>query len=334
MVRTEALFRSKAAFTAAIVALLACATAAQAQDMLSPSTTMPSQGPDPVTPRAAGTGSTNRAEPPAPLEAGQGLVYLAATFTPGDSQPVRTGVRWRVFEERAEADGAHKLVAQSDQAAPFFALPDGAYIVHAAFGLAGVTRRIVVNGQTTNERVVLNAGGLSIVDVLGSNPVPAQKLQIQIYVPDRNGSEAKLIFAHAKPNEVLGLPEGNYRIISTLLDTTGLSGQTSTSNSTNSVVSADLRVQPGKVTEATLRHRAATMTLKLVNAPGGEALANTTFSVLTPGGDVIRELIGAFPSLVLSEGEYIAIARHDGKTFQTTFKVQSTVDRDVEVVAN
>ncbi len=73
------------------------------------------------------------------------------------------------------------------------------------------------------------------------------------------------------------------------------------------------------------------ITLKLVNAQGGEALANTTFTVLTPGGDVIRELIGAFPSLVLAEGDYIAIARHDGKTYQSDFKVQSAVDRDVEV---
>jgi hypothetical protein len=314
-------------------ALLA-ADGVHAQSMLSPTPTLPMQVPDTTTPRAPSTGSTNRAEPPAPAEPGQGLVYLSAIFTPGDTQPVRAGIRWRVFEERAEADGSHKLVMQSDDAAPFFALPDGAYIVHAAFGLAGVTRRIVVNGQTTNERVVLNAGGLSIMDVLGSTQLPGQKLQIQIYVPDRNGSEAKLIFANAKPKEVLGLPEGNYRIISTLLDTTGISGQTSSGNTTNSVVSADLRVQAGKVTEATLRHRAATMTLKLVNAPGGEALANTTFSVLTPGGDSIRELIGAFPSLVLAEGEYIAIARHDGKTFQTTFKVQSTLDRDVEVVAN
>jgi hypothetical protein len=313
--------------------LLAVGTA-QAQSIFSPTTTLPTQVPDPVTPRAPGTGSTNRAEPPAPAEPGQGLVYLTAIFTAGDAQPVRSGLRWRIFEERAGPDGSHKLVAQSGDAAPFFALPDGAYIVHAAFGLAGVTRRIVVNGRTTNERVVLNAGGLDIVDILGSTPLPAQKLQIQIYVPDRNGSEAKLIFASAKPNEVLGLPEGNYRIISTLLDTTGISGQTASGNSTNSVVSAELRVQAGKVTEATLRHRAATMTLKLVNAPGGEALANTTFSILTPGGDIIRELIGAFPSLVLAEGEYIAIARHDGKTFQTTFKVQSTLDRDVEVVAN
>ncbi|GAC1335691.1 MAG: hypothetical protein NVSMB26_20810 [Beijerinckiaceae bacterium] len=318
----------KAPLVSAIAATLACGTL-QAQTNPAP-TTVPLS--DPVTPWSPGT--TNRAEPPAPVEPGQGLLYLTAILAPGATQPVRTGLHWRVFEERAQDDGTHKLVAQSEEAAPFFTLPDGAYIVHAAFGLAGVTRRVVVNGQTTTERVVLNAGGLSITDVLGSTPLPAQKLSVQIFVPDRNNGEAKLIFANAKPSEVLGLPEGNYRIISTLLDTTGLSGQNSGTNSTNSVVSAELRVQAGKITEATLRHHAATMTLKLVNAPGGEALANTTFSVLTPGGDVIRELIGAFPALVLAEGEYIAIARHDGKTYQTTFKVQSTLDRDVEVVAN
>ena len=68
-----------------------------------------------------------------------------------------------------------------------------------------------------------------------------------------------------------------------------------------------------------------------MKAPGGEALANTSFSILTPGGDVIRELNGAFPSLVLAEGEYVAIARHEGKTYQNTFKVQSTKDADVEI---
>ncbi len=70
-----------------------------------------------------------------------------------------------------------------------------------------------------------------------------------------------------------------------------------------------------------------------MNTAGGEALANTTFTVLTPGGDVIREMIGAFPSMVLAEGEYVVIARHDGKTFQATFTVQSALDRDVEVIA-
>ena len=75
------------------------------------------------------------------------------------------------------------------------------------------------------------------------------------------------------------------------------------------------------------------MTIKLVNKPGADALANSSFTVLTPGGDLIRELIGAFPSLVLAEGEYVVIARHDAKTYQATFQVQSGLDRDVEVVA-
>jgi hypothetical protein len=43
--------------------------------------------------------------------------------------------------------------------------------------------------------------------------------------------------------------------------------------------------------------------------------------------------VGAFPSLVLAEGEYVVIARHDSKIYQSTFQVQTGMDRDVEVVA-
>ena len=174
-----------------------------------------------------------------------------------------------------------------------------------------------------------------IVCVLGDQPINPAKLSISIYVPERGNSEAKLILANVKAGDVIGLPDGTYHVVSTLLDTTGVGSlaQNGVANATNSVVNADLRVQAGKLTDATLRHRAAVMTLKLVNGPGGEALANTSFTILTPGGDVIRELIGAFPSLVLAEGEYVAIARHDNKTYQTSFNVQSTLDRDVEVIA-
>jgi hypothetical protein len=81
---------------------------------------------------------------------------------------------------------------------------------------------------------------------------------------------------------------------------------------------------------ATLNHRAATVTLKLVATAGGEAFAGTAFSVLTPGGDVIREAIGAFPTVTLAEGDYVLIARHDGRVYTRDFKVESGLDRDVE----
>ena len=62
------------------------------------------------------------------------------------------------------------------------------------------------------------------------------------------------------------VPEGNYHIVSNYGDT-------------NAVVRSDIRVQAGKLTDATVNHRAALITLKLVNERGGEALANTGWSV-------------------------------------------------------
>jgi len=270
--------------------------------------------------------------PPGPAEPLQGTLFMSATLAANEAQPVRGGLRWRVFEERAQPDGTHRMVAESDDAAPRFALSAGGYIVHAAFGLAGASKRVNVEPRPVTERIVLNAGALKIATMLGDQAIPPQKISIAIYVPAPGNSEAKLVVDKGKPGDVICLPEGQYHIVSTLYDL-GNSTTAGTATATNSIVTTDLRVQAGKSTQATLKHRAATMTLKLVNQPGGEALANTSFSVLTPGGDVIRELIGAFPALVLAEGEYVAIARHEGKTYQMQFKVQSTLDRDVEVVA-
>ena len=227
------------------------------------------------------------------------------------------------------------MVAQSTEAAPTLSLPEGTYIVHVALNLASAVRRVTVGRQPSSERLILNAGALRIVGMLGDKPVNPARLSIAIYVPEAGNSEAKLVLNGAKAGDLIALPEGNYHVVSTLLDTAGYSGaqKSGVGNKTNSVVAADLKVQGGKLTDATLRHRSAVMTLKLVNETGGEALANTAFTILTPGGDVIRELIGAFPSLVLAEGEYVAIARHDNRTFQTTFQVSSTLDRDVEVLA-
>jgi hypothetical protein len=128
------------------------------------------------------------------------------------------------------------------------------------------------------------------------------------------------VIADAKANDMLRLPEGTYHVVSTYGDA-------------NAIMRSDLKVESGRVTEATLNHRAATVTLKLVGSAGGEAFAGTAFSVLTPGGDVIREAIGAFPSVTLAEGEYVLIARHEGKVHTREFKIESGLDRDIEVLA-
>lgn len=266
---------------------------------------------------------------PALLEPGQGGLSLSAALG-GNQRPLSAGVEWRVFQERAEPDGSHALVAKSSEPTPNLRLPDGDYVVHAAYGLASTMKRVSIRGQNVSERLTMNAGALKISGVLGDASIAAGRLQIAIYVPERGGNEARLVVADAKPDTAVRLPEGAYRIVSTYLEKEAAGAKPV---ATNSIVNAEVRVQSGKLTDVTLRHRAAVLTLKLVNAPGGEALANTSFSVLTPGGDVIRELIGAFPSLILAEGEYVLIARRDGKTYQGTFNVQAALDRDIEVVA-
>ena len=60
----------------------------------------------------------------------------------------KSGIIWRVFNEHAEANGAHKLIAVSREASPTISLPEGAYIVHAAFGLAGAP----AGSSSTGER--------------------------------------------------------------------------------------------------------------------------------------------------------------------------------------
>jgi len=155
---------------------------------------------------------------PAPVEAPKSVLHLAAALGAMDAQPVRGGLQWRIFEEKAELDGTHKLVAQSSEATPVFSLHDGNFIVHAAFGLAGATKRVAISGKGVSERLVLNAGALRIVGELGDAPIQPARSSISIYVPERDNSEAKLIVANGRTGDTIGLPKAviiSYRLCST-----------------------------------------------------------------------------------------------------------------------
>jgi hypothetical protein len=281
-------------------------------------------------------------------ESAQATLSLSAVLNGGAGAPLTGGLRWRVFGADADPDGSHPLIVESSVAQPTLTIPVGDYVVHVAFGLASAAKRVTLGSEVRSERLTLSAGALRIEGTLADASIDPSNLSLAIYVPQNRNPLGKLVYSKAKAGDIIGLPEGSYQIVSTYLDTVGArSGATAApANSTksavfappaatptNSIVNADIKVVSGKLVDVTIRHRCATTTLKLVSKQGAEALANTTFTVLTPGGDVIRELVGAFPSLVLAEGEYVVIARHDSKTYQSTFQVQTGMDRDVEVVA-
>lgn len=241
---------------------------------------------------------------------------LTATID-GTQTVLKKGLSWKIYD--APADRRAKLVSSSDQPNPRFDLAPGAYIIHVSYGLASASRRIVIAQQAVNERIGIAVGGLSLSARVGDTAIPEGRVGFSIYVALGNNPEGRLVAENVPTNRILQLPIGNYRIVSRY-------------GNTNAVATADLRIETGVLSQAVITHRAATVILKLVREPGTEALAGTRFSVLTPGGDIVREVSGAFPSMTLAEGEYVVIARNGGKIYNADVTIKSGEDRDVEVL--
>ena len=249
---------------------------------------------------------------------GQGTLALSARF--GKDLPlVNGGLHWRVY--RIEQNGAPKLVKEEKAPTPTFALAPGPYVVSVAFGLASATKAVQVRPESVKEVFEIPAGGLRIEGRVGDARIPHGQISFELYKGSQfEPGDKRAMATSIMTGDIVLVPEGTYHIVSNYGDA-------------NSTVRSDIRVQAGKLTDTTVNHRAAIITLKLVNERGGEARANTQWSVLTPGGDVIKESIGAFPRVILAEGEYRAIARNDNRTYEGPFRVVNGVDSEVEVIA-
>lgn len=248
-------------------------------------------------------------------------LYLVAKLTP-DGKPLNGGVVWRVFGDHPDAAGKLPLVAVAAGGDGEFRLRPGVYFVHAAYGRAGATSRVDLTRSVVSETVVLHAGGLELDAVIDENiPLPADEVTFDIFKAEEDASgERPAVVRGVKPGVIVRLPAGTYHVASHY-------------GGVNAVMRADIEVEAGKLVKATLHHKAAEVTLKLVAKHGGEALANTQWSVKAEDGKVVAEKMGAFPSLVLAEGKYEIVAKNGEKTYSQSFDVEAGQNRDLEVVA-
>ena len=262
------------------------------------------------------------ANDPSPLAMGMGgEITLSAKLTE-DGQDISRGLVWRVFGPEAGPDGKLPLIASSQGGTSVFELAPGGYLVHASYGRAGATKRITVGSDGRREDLVLDAGGLKLDAVLaGGVRIPPAKLRFSIYEAEAKADgERALIIPDVNPNTVVRLNSGTYHVVSTY-------------GSVNAVIRSDIRVEAGKLTEATVEHHAAELTMKLVREPGGEAIADTSWSIVSGSGDPVRETVGAFASMVLAEGDYTIIAKNRDRIYQRDFTVVGGRNQDVEVLA-
>ncbi len=249
-----------------------------------------------------------------------GTLTLAAQLT-ADGPDITRGLTWRVFSPVAGADGKLPLRGSAQGGTATFDLEPGSYLVHAAFGRAGATKRITIGAQPKRETLVLDAGGLKLDATLsGGIRIPPAKLKFSIYEATENDAgDRTLVVPDVKPNTVVRLNAGTYHVVSQY-------------GAVNAVIRSDIRVEAGKLTEALVEHKAAQVTMKLVREKNGEAIADTSWSILTDSGDIVKETVGAFASIVLAEGKYTIIAKNRDRIYQREFQVEAGVNEDVEVL--
>ena len=235
---------------------------------------------------------------------------------------LQTGLTWRVFSTEKAPSGGHKLLSTHHEATPTAALLPGDYLVNAAYGLSNLTREIKVeSGRSNEETFILNTGALKLsASLANGEPLPPGAVHFDIMSDEEDQfGNRRTILGNAKPGLAIRLNAGAYHIVSLYGDA-------------NATVRADVTVEPGKLTEATVKHAAAPVTFKLVQDPGGEALADTQWSVLTGSGDVVKVSTGAIPTHILAAGTYAVVASHNGLSYTSKFAVETGQAKQIEVL--
>jgi hypothetical protein len=257
---------------------------------------------------------------PSNLKAGEGVIVAQARYS-REAGVINGGLHWRVYSDKPDQNGIFRMLKEDSNPQPTFVLPAGGYILHVAFGLASAAKPIQVSREPVREVFEIPGGGLRIEGRVGNTPIPHAQISFDVYKGSQfEQSERRPLATSVSTGNVVLVPEGTYYILSKYGDG-------------NAVVRSDIRVQAGKLTDVTVTHRAAQITFKLVSRRGGEALANTDWAVISPAGDTISESKGAFPRMILAEGEYKVVARNDNKVYQQDLSVIPGVDAEVEVLA-
>lgn len=245
-------------------------------------------------------------------------LFLSAKLSK-DGIIIRNGMLWRIYGAAPDVRNRFPLLKHSSLAEPSFHLPPGTYFIYASFGRLSAQKRIIIkeDAPPLYEKFNFNAGGLKMSAQLAGGTIDLQKVRFSIYL-DNSESEASLLLSNIKPQEIIRLRQGKYHIVSDY-------------GSVNAIKRLDVNVQAGKVTEATLEHTAAKITLRLVRQKGGEALADTSWVITDSSGDSIYETAGAYAVLLLAEGDYTIIAKNKDSLYQKNIFVTSGQDQKIDI---
>jgi hypothetical protein len=243
-------------------------------------------------------------------------------FLSGSEERITRGTVWRVFSGRAADDGRYQMLHELSEAQPTLELEPGAYFVNVTWGLAHATKRLQVTpGQPAHEQLVLNAGAIRLNARQASGaPIDMDDARFDIFSDrtDQFGNRERVI-ANAESGPAIRLNTGTYHVVSHYGDS-------------NAIVESEVEVKPGQLTEVILIHDASKVTFRLTQRRGGEAIADTRWTIKTADGAVIERSAGAFPTHVLTSGAYRVEAQHAGRLYVREFELAGGGAQQIEVL--
>jgi len=248
-------------------------------------------------------------------------IKLTAFLSASEEQITR-GTVWRIFSGRAADDGRYQMLHESSEAQPTLELDPGAYFVNVTWGLAHATKRLEVTpGQPAHEQLVVSAGAIRLNARQASGaPVDMDDARFDIFSDrtDQFGNRERII-ANAESGPAIRLNTGTYHVVSHYGDS-------------NAIVESEVEVKPGQLTEVILIHDASKVTFRLTQRRGGEAIADTRWTIKTADGQVVERSAGAFPTHVLTSGAYRVEAQHGGRLYVREFELAGGGAQQIEVL--
>ena len=246
-------------------------------------------------------------------------VKLSARITEKGSQ-ISDGLVWRVYSAQPDKNGQLQMVARSELPSPTVNLKPGDYVVHVAYGRCQSSDTLSVRNKAAAKTMILDVGGLKLdAAITGDVQIPFNLLHFDVFTAGASDADRALVAERVSANDILTLNAGTYHVISYF-------------GEVNAIVRADLRVEPGRLTEATLYQKAAQVALKLVSQPGGDPIADVDWTVTNDTGQSVFTNTGTFPTTVLEEGAYTVSAKRGDKTYTQRFEVKAGPEEDIDVL--
>ncbi len=236
--------------------------------------------------------------------------------------PIESGLVWRIYQSKKDPSGRYKLIKSVRTPQFDDKLPLGVYLVNLSWGRSHLTEKMdILSTKPFTRQFIMNAGGLRLgARHIDGSLLQANEVNYKIYSDERDQfGKRRLILDNVTPNKTIRLNAGIYHI-SSLYGTA------------NGLIETDITVEAGKLTEAIINHTASKVTFKLVDKPGGEALAGAVWRITSPDGKLIKDVGGALPTLVLAAGDYLINAQYLGRSFARKVSIQPGAPVHVEIV--